>query len=259
MAIATRNDSFVAPTITQQLLYDAIKQAMINAGYSSPFDEYTSGTDKIVVYAIVLDSTKTFGTTYLRVRVTTAFAVGQQLYSTWNATTHTGTNASTEYVATAFSSSAQINFTALNGGIEYKLALLYQGSLFYPLGYLSPANRPSWWDLNTWNYCLHPGTATFSSFRSPSSTPYANNALYDSSLNIARMGSANLQTNRRDILPGILIYSQSNQGIGGRTSDDLIMVAGTGSTRFDTLQAPGDAKQYLILVPDAGGLAIRVA
>lgn len=260
MAVATRTDSFLAPTITQQTLYDAVKQAMTNAGYPAPTQEFTSGTDRVVVYAIVLDNTKTFGTTYLRVRVTTTFIIGQQLFSTWNTATSTGTNGSTEYTSTAFLSTAQLNFTALNGGTEYKLALLYQGALFYPLGYFAPVNKPAWWDLNAWNYCLHPVDNTFTTIRGVTVTPYAaNNTNYDTNLNYTRMGTANQQTNRRDILPGILIYNQANQGISGRTSDDLVMVAGSGATRFDTLQAPGDSKQYLLLNPASGGLAVRVA
>ena len=259
MAIATKTDSFIAPTITQQSLYDGIKQAMSNAGYSTVFDEFTSGTDRIVIYAIVLDSTKTYGTTYLRVRITSSFVVGQQLYSTWDATAHAGTNPSTEYTSTAFLNSVQINFTALNGSTEYKFVLIQQSALFYPLGYISPANKPNWWDLNAFNYCFHLVDSVFFNFRSTSITPYAgNNSTYDSSLNQSRMGTANQQTNRRDILPGILFYNQANQGIGGRSSDDLVMVAGNGTTRFDILQAPGDNKQYLLLNPASGGLAVRV-
>lgn len=259
MAIATRTDSFIAPTITQQLLYDAVKQAMTNSGFAATFDEYISGTDRIVVYSIVLDSTKTYGTTYLRIRITTGLVIHQSLYSTWAIASHTGINASTESSSAAFSATAQLNFVALNGGLEYKIAFIYQSSLAYILGFVSPAIRPSWWDLNTWNYCFHAIDNTFSVFRSTAVTPYsANNANYDSSLNLSRMGTANQQTNRRDILPGVLFYSQSNQGIAGRTSDDWVMIAANGATRFDTLQLPGDTKQYLLLNPASGGLGVRV-
>lgn len=256
MAIASRIDSFVAPTLTQQSIYDGIKQAFANAGYAALFDEFTSGTDRIAVYAIALDASKTYGTTYLRIRLTTGLILGQQLFSTWTIATRTGTNPSTEITYTAFTTSTQINFTALNGANEYKLILLTQGVNAIALGFISPANRPAWWDLNAWNYCFLATTTTFAVFRSTNLNPYTN-AENDSSLNVSRMGTANSQTNRRDLLPGIVFYSQSNQGISGRTSDDLVMLAANGTTRYDTIQIPGDTKQYLLLNPASGGLAVR--
>lgn len=258
MAIATRIDSFVAPTWTQATLFDGIKAAFVNAGFTATFDDYTSGTDRIVVYAIVLDATKTYGTTYLRIRLTTGFVIGQQLYSTWNTSTKTGLNPSTEITYTALTATTQVNFTALNGASEYRLVLLIQGVNAIALGFVSPANRPAWWDLNAWNYCYIPTANTFAIFRSTNLNPYSN-AENDSSLNVTRMGIANAQTNRRDLLPGVVFYSQSNQGISGRTSDDLVMLAGSGTTRYDTIQIPNDTKQYLSLNPASGGLAVRIA
>lgn len=258
MAIATRIDSFVAPTLTQATLFDGIKAAFNNAGANAPFDDYTSGTDRIVVYAIALDASKTYGTTYLRIRLTTGFVIGQQLYSTWNTSTKTGLNPSAEITYTALIVTTQVNFTALNGAAEFKLVMLTQGAIAIALGFVSPANRPAWWDLNAWNYCFLATAATFAVFRSTNLNPYSSSD-NDSSLNIARMGTANVQTNRRDLLPGVIFYSQTNQGISGRTSDDLVMIAGSGTTRYDTIQIPGDTKQYLLLNPASGGLAVRIA
>lgn len=258
MVIAVRTDSFVAPAITQQSLFDGIKAAFINAGFTATFDDFTSGTDKVVVYAIVLDGTKTNGTSYLRIRVTTAFVIGQQILSTWNTSTKTGTGGSTEITYAALLANTQANFVALKAAPELALVMLTQGATAIALGFLSPANRPSWWDLAAWNYCFIPIANTFATFRSTALNPYANTE-QDCSLNSARMGTANNQTNRRDLLPGVVFYSQTNQGISGRSSDDLVMVAASGSTRYDVLQIPGDAKQYLILNPAVGGLAVRIA
>lgn len=258
MAIATRTDSFVAPTWTQATLFDGIKAAFSNAGYATTFDDYTSGTDRIVVYAIALDATKTYGTTYLRIRLTNTFTIGQQLYSTWNTATKTGLNPSAEITYTAPIATTQVSFTALNGAAEFKLVMLSQGTNAIALGFVSPANRPAWWDLNAWNYCFVAIANTFTTFRSTNLNPY-NNTESDSSLNQTRMGIANSQTNRRDLLPGVIFYSQTNQGISGRSSDDLVMLAGTGTTRYDTIQIPNDTKQYLLLNPASGGLAVRIA
>lgn len=257
MAIASRIDTFLAPALTQQSLYDAIKASLANAGFAI-FDEFVSGTDKVVVYAITLDASKTYGTSYLRVRLTNTFIVAQQLYSTWVVATHTGTNGSSEITYTAFINSTQVNFTALNGGIEYKFSLISQGTTVIILGFVAPANKPLWWDLNAWNYCFLPTNNTFSLFRTTLLNPYANSE-HDSYLNSSRLSTANPQTNRRDLLPGVVFFTQNNQGISGRSSDDWVSLAAAGTTRYDTVQIPNDTKQYLVLNPAAGGLAVRTA
>lgn len=258
MTISARADSFVAPTFTQQSLFNGIKTAFLNAGFTATFDDYTSGTDKVVVYAIMLDSTKTNGTSYLKIRLTTGFIIGQQILSTWNATTKAGTGGSTELTYPALATTTQVNFVSLAAVPELSLVMLTQGTTAIALGCLSPINRPSWWDLNAWNYSFIPITNTFTTFRATTLNPYLNTE-QDCSLNAVRMAIANSQTNRRDLLPGVIFYSQTNQGISGRSSDDLVMVSASGSTRYDILQIPGDTKQYLILSPISGGLAVRIA
>ncbi|MBE9191398.1 hypothetical protein IQ230_13790 [Gloeocapsopsis crepidinum LEGE 06123] len=258
MAIAIRTDSFVAPSITQLSLFNAIKQAFQNAGFVTPFDDYTSGTDRIVVYAITLDPSKTYGTTYLRIRLTSSLVIGQQILATWNTSNKTGTDASSEVTYSAIATNNQVDFVALNATPELNIVMLTQGSTAIALGSISPENKPSWWNLEAWNYCFIPIGNTFATCRSTTNNPYGNSS-HDTSLNISRMGSANNQTNRRDMLPGIILYTQSNRGISGRTSDDLVMVAASGTTRYDTLQIPGDSKQYLIIDPSVGGLAVRIS
>lgn len=257
MAIAVRTDTFVAPTLTQQTIYNAIKIAAGNVSLAI-YDEYTSGTDKIIVYSVTLDNTKTFGISYLRIRLTLGLILNQQIYSTWNATTHVGTNGSTEITYVTLVNNIQINFVALDGQNEYKLIALTQGTTTIVLGFVAPINKPLWWDLNAWNYVFIVTGSTFATFRTTALNPYAN-AEHDTTLNTARMGVANPQTNRRDLLPGVIFYTQNNQGISGRSSDDLVMFAGSGTTRYDVVQVPGDTKQYLILSPQSGGLAVRFA
>jgi hypothetical protein len=256
MAIATRIDSTLNSNWTQATLFDAVKLALANAGYSAPVSDFTSGTDRIAVYSIVLDGAKTYGTSFLRVRVSNAFVVGTQLLATWNPATNTGTGGGTEIVNTALVTTTTVNFVALNGGSEYKLVLVYQNAIYFPVGFLSPANKPVWWDLNSFNYCFIPAAITFALLRGTTLSPYANSEL-DSTLNNARMGIANTITNRRDVLPGVVLFTQANQGIAGRTSDDLIMLAASGTTRLDTIQIPSDTKQYLVINPAVGGLCIR--
>lgn len=258
MTIATRTDTLVSPTITQVSLFDGIKLAFTNAGFTATFDDFVSSTDRIVVYAVVLDNTKAFGTTYIRIRVTNTLTINQTLFSTWNATAHTGTNPGTETAYAAIVTNAPLNFLALNGGDEYKFVIVWSSTITITLGFIAPTNKPAWWDLNAWNYCFVPTDITYNIFHTTALTPFPN-VSNTTSLNVPFMSAANLQTNRRDILPGIIFYSNTNRGIAARTSDDLIMVASGGTSRFDIIQIPGDTKQYLLLSNVAGGLAIRFA
>lgn len=259
MAVATKIDSFIAPTITQQNLYDSIKQGFANAGYSAPFDEFTSGTDRIVIYAVVVDSTKLAGTAYLRIRVTTALAVNQQIYSGWSTSTRTGSNGSAEVGYAAFTTNLAVNVIALNANPEYRLILLYQNTAYYPLGHFSPTNKPTWWDLNSFPYVFIPIGNNFNFLRSSNLNPH-NNSEYDIGLAMTtRLGTANTITNRRDILQGLILLSQNNTGLGGRTSDDLVLFSGNGTSRFDILQIPNSTNQYLVINPSSGGIAVRIS
>lgn len=258
MAIASRVDSVLNSNWTQAALVDALKIAMINAGYSAPISDFVSGTDRIIVYSIVLDSAKTYGTSFLRIRIASTFVIGTQLYATWNTANNTGTGNGAEILTTALVTTTTVNFVSLNGSLEHKLVLVFQNAIYYPIGFLSPENKPAWWDLNSFNYCFIPSGITFALLRGTTINPYVNTD-HDSTLNVARMATANLITNRRDVLPGVVLYTQANVGISGRTSDDLIMLAATGTTRLDIVQIPGDTKQYLVINPAAGGLCIRVA
>ena len=96
MVVATKTEASLAATITQTSFANALKTAFTSAGYSAVFDDYTSSTDRILVYAHVVDNSKVYGTSYLRIRITSALLIYQQIYSTWNATAHTGTGSSTE-------------------------------------------------------------------------------------------------------------------------------------------------------------------
>ncbi len=259
MAVATRVDSFITPTITQQNLYDGIKQAFAFAGYPAPFDEFISGTDKIAVYAAVVDSSKPAGTAYLRIRVTTALAVAIQNYSAWTIASHTGANGSSEVFYSGLANNIQVNFIALNANLELKLVLVYQNATYYPLGHFSPANKPSWWDLNSFPYVFIPTSNIYTPLRTSYSNPY-NNSDYDIALSgTSRLGTAHTISNRRDILQGLILLTQSNAGLSGRTSDDLVLFSGSGVSRFDVLQIPNSTNQYLVIMPGSGGLAVRIA
>ncbi|MDZ8023582.1 MAG: hypothetical protein RMX97_02635 [Nostoc sp. DedQUE11] len=260
MAIATRTETTLSPTITQTSLVNAIKNAFLNAGYSAVYDEFVSGTDQILVYEWVNDSTKNFGKTYLRIRVTTTLLIGQQLYALWNIGTHTGTNGSTEATYSSFSSSTTILLNALNGGEEYKFVFLSQGTLLVPLGIIAPFDRPGWWDLNSWAYGFFFTTSSPSVLRgvATAALPYSSSD-FDTFLTNSRMSSVNPQTSKPDIIKGLLLLTQSSSGVGGATSEDLAIGAFNGQTRLSIVAPLNSSQEYLVLSNVTGGLGIRIA
>ncbi|BDA73058.1 hypothetical protein CAL7716_072240 [Calothrix sp. PCC 7716] len=256
MAVATRIDSALAATITQTSLVNALITAFTNAGYSAAFDNYTSGTDRVLIYRFDADASKTFGSNFLRIRVTTALVINVTIGTAFNTSTKALSNGSTEIVFTALSTTVNINFTALNAGSEARLVLLTQGATFIPLGMIIPANRPSWWNLDSWNYGFIFIASAMSVIRSSSISPYSNSdyEIFSST----RLSAINTQTNRRDVLTGLILLTQSNAGVAGKTSDDLGIAAATGSARFDTLSFPDNTQQFLLVNTGTSGFAVRV-
>jgi hypothetical protein len=257
MAIATRTDSVLSASFTQLNLYDALKQALADAGYPTPLSEFTSGTDRVVVYQVGFNPDRAVGTAFIRYRVTTTFIIAHQIYSGWNTGTNTGTNGSTEIAFSAIANTNAVSFIALSASPEYRLVLITSGTFYAVLGFISPQEKPNWWDVNAHAYIYIPTATTFALLRTNVLNPYSNNE-NDTTLNNARMANINLISNRRDILPGVIVLTQSNQGISGKTSDDFVMGCFSGSARFDVVQIPGDTKEYLVINPASGGLALRI-
>lgn len=259
MAIATRTTSVLASTITQQSLYNALKTAFTAAGFGNPYDEYTNPDGSLrIAWQIVLDSTKTYGTSYVRFRVGTDLVVGFLAAATWDKVAHTSSVLSSEIASTAFAVGANISIESLNGGNELKCVILTQGTIFLPLCFLSPFNKPTWWDLNTYPYAFIATINTFATFGTTTLNPYSN-ALNSSSLNNTRLSGVNPINSKRDIELGVMLYNNSNNGIAGKTSDDIVSLAAGSTTRYDIIRVIGTpTKEYLILTNAAGGLGVRI-
>jgi hypothetical protein len=255
---ATRTISSLGATITQANLVAAIQTAFTNAGFSAPVLDTTSGTDRIFAYAFAV-GTGTFSTIHLRIRITSALAIFQQLSTGIPSGGTSGANASTEVSLGTITSNSPCTFNALNGGSEYRLIFLVQGSAIYPLGLIAPINRRGSWSLNSWSWGFIFTSSAMSIVRGTALNQYAS-ADYDIALATnSRLGTANPIDNERDVLSNILLLSQSNQGSAGRSSDDLAIVAASGSSRYDMIPITGTSQQYLIVNPGAGGFAVRIA
>jgi hypothetical protein len=256
MAIATRTDTTVAATVTQTSLVNALLTAFTNAGYSFPVDNYTSGTDRILVYKVDVDATKTFGSNFLRIRITSSLQILQQIMSGWNTSTKAATNASTEVSMGTFLTTSSIQLVALSAGLEGKFVACTQGTLFMFLGLLIPSERPSWWDLNSWSWGFIFISTTLLALRSSARFPYSSSE-YEF-LSSPRMSNFNPQTNRRDVISGNVLLTSGNAGIAGKTSGDIGLACGVGSARYDTLSFPPDTRQFLLINNTASGLAMRI-
>ncbi|NJM23519.1 MAG: hypothetical protein HC787_11015 [Nostocaceae cyanobacterium CSU_2_110] len=256
MTIATRTDTTVAATVTQTSLVNALITAFTSAGFSTAIDNYTVSTDRILVYKVDVDSTKTFGSNFLRIRITSALQVFQQVMTGWNVTTKVATNASTEVSMGIFVTTTSIQFVALSAGLEGKFVACTQGTLFMLLGLLVPSERPTWWDLNSWSWGFIFISTTLLALRSSARFPYSSSE-YEF-LSSVRIANFNPQTNRRDVLSGNVLLTSGNAGIAGKTSRDIGLACGSGSARYDTFSFPPDTKQYLLINNTASGLAMRI-
>lgn len=259
---ATQTITTVNPTITQASLVTTLKNAFAAAGYPTPYADSTSGTDRILVYQLVFDAAKVYGTSYLRLKVTTALVVQQQLFTAWNITTVTGTNAGGESSLVTFANNLAIEIRTFVRTTEFKLIAMSQGSNYALLGYLRPDIKHSSFDEDTAPYIFQSNNvwnAPFATWQCTALTPYTGggNTSFNSNMNNGSLASANPITNKRDVLAGMLLLSGSGQGIAAKTSDDCVSVAANGLSRFDPIQVTAGTEEYILLFPGNGTLAIR--
>lgn len=260
MVIATRIQTTLQPTITQQNFNAALRDAFINAKWGTFLKAYSSTDNSLrFVHEIVYDSTKIYGKVVIRIRVGTDLILGAFIGTSFDGATNGSSNVSAEFVSTAFNTTKPITFDAIDGGSELKSVIVRQENTLATFTLVMPVNKPAWWDLNIYPYAFLSANNDNSLFYSSSLNPYSN-INFITSLNKTTLGTANTITNKRDIELGIGFYSQSNQGIAGRTSDDLVSIAALGTNQFDSVRVAGNpTKEFLILRNIAGGFGCRVA
>lgn len=256
MAISNRTITSLAPPITQSNLVNALQTAFTNAGFDAPIQTFTSGTDQVLVYKFTLDPSKTYGSIFLRVRISSSLQIWQQLFSDWNTTTRTGTDGSTEVSYITLLNSVTISFNSFNGGNEVKQVIVTQNSLFAPLGLIIPENRPSRWDLNSYPYGFIWTSTSPSVLRCTTRNMYSNSD-FSTYLNDSNLSGASPGNDGNDLVRGILLKSQSNNGIGCQTSNNLGYGAAANLSRFATIPVTGTSQIWTIINNVAGGLLIQ--
>jgi hypothetical protein len=231
---------------------------MVNAGFSAPFAEFTSGTNLHLVYEWVNNPNKIYGRLYLEIIVSNTFTIRQQLYTGWSGTA--GQNGTSNNTASgAFLNTVQLSLNSFNGENEFKLVVLRDASStsYAILGILAPQNRRQSWDLDNYPYgwCFVGATAT--ALRSTNIEPFGNtNADFTGQLGNARMSGQSNDTGTADIIKRLILFSQANTGVSAWTSLDLGYGCFSGLARYSTININGEI--WCAVNPVAGGLAVRI-
>jgi hypothetical protein len=82
--VAVKQEGDILPTITQEILFEELKAIFLAAGYTTLYAEFDDYSDKHLVYQIVNDSTKTFGTVYLHIQINEYLEIKQRLHTTFD-------------------------------------------------------------------------------------------------------------------------------------------------------------------------------
>lgn len=263
---ATQTIISVSPTHSQVTLVTLIKNAFAAAGFDAPYADTTVGTDKIIVYRIISDVAKTYGTAYLRIKIASTRAISQTIGTNYNLTTNVLENPSTESTATIFVTNIFIEVRTFAKASEFRFVVLSQGSLIGFYGYLKPQSKHPCFDEEVAPYLFQSAnvfTASnhFVSWVCTAITPYYTAPNYTTTfftdMASIYLATANPVTNKRDSLGGMILYPSSNQGIAAKTSDDIIMLAASGLTRFDLIQVTPGIEEYTLIFAAAGSMAIR--
>lgn len=255
--VFTVTNSNLLPTITQANLTTAIKNAMAAANFPTIFDE-VNATNNQLIYEVTLNGAATFGKLYLEIEITPARLVRQRIHTNWDPIANTGVNSGAYGPSITFNDGTEITFRGFEKANESRIIGVRQSNTIQFLGYIYPENIPTWWNENSSLYAFIPAANTFNTLNGAAAgnSPYGN-GVYTSSLGRTQMASSNPVTSKRDVVTGILLYSNANQGAAGRTSDDLVMVAGSGLGTYDLIQVTPEVEEYTILSASAGGLALR--
>jgi hypothetical protein len=254
------------PPITQQSLTDGIKTALIAAGYGGTlYAEFDDGGQKNLVYQVVNDPAKTYGTVYLHLKISADRSVSQRLHTAFDTGMNTGSNL--EYIdefVDDFLNDYQIKWIALTNGTECRWVMLYQLPRWYCLGVLRPVGMPTFWNEDVAPYAIisDTGYSMLGKFHMADITPYFNNEEIRSSLYepvIPR--GRNPFNNQVDIITRLLFSPQSQEGMFGMTSDDIAQATDANLAIGDLVVLP-DGKEFFTIATLGGSspaLVVRTA
>lgn len=264
--VATQTITTVTQTHTQASLVTLIKNGFTAAGFSVPVVDTTVGTDRVIVYQIVSDAAKTYGTAFLRIRITTTLTILQTLSAGFNTTTNVPVNPGTESSAFTAVTNLSIEVRTYVKANEFRFVILSQGTGYGVFGYLRPEERHPCFDENVAPYIFQSANVFntntyFNTWQCTGLSPYMSGGTpvtaFFTHMTFSSLAIANPVTNQRDSIAGMLLYPSSGQGIAAKTSNEIIMIAASGLTRFDSIQVTPGVEEYILLFPGAGSMALR--
>ena len=244
------------PIQSQNEYLTVLKAAMIHAGFSVPI-ERIDGTNVFLTYELDLNLPveQDYAPIALEIKIEANLYASQRILSNWVADTASFTSAST------YSDREQINksdtIICSCNHPELQLVTIHSAAEVKSIfGIFKPANRPAWWDEITFPYLFIPKDHDFAVFLGFDGglSPFANDDYICASY--SDMQYANPQTGKVDLLAGILLFDNSNQGIAGSSSQELCRVCSSdlkpGNLLVETL-----GNQFYLLKSGTSGFAIK--
>lgn len=246
------------PTITFTSFLTALKTSMQDAGFSAnPFDQFIASGYTYLVYQVVNDANKTFGTVYLQIKIyndTTNNTVKfwSELITGYSISTHSGTGTSgTMSESSIFSLGNSLQFYAILHS-EIKGIYLTSGTQqASPILLLRPAYRDTWWDeaITPWAFLFY--SYPLSSLYGLPTNYYVNNTTGYKIPSITLSDDSNSAFTRSVWPMGVVIFA--NGGIPGYFQD-LRQAAAYNLSLFSRIESP--SQSWIILSPGNGGLVL---
>lgn len=259
MPVTKQEGNFI-PTITQDGLISGLKTAFTAAGYGAVYAEFDESGIKNIVYQVVNDESKIFGTLYLHIKVTENLEVGQRLHTDFDTELNVGTNETDYTLSNSLSSSDTLRWIALSNGLEFRWVMLYQGYEQICLGIIRPLGIPSYWDEDIAPYAIVSDVSyePLKKFFLPEVNPYSNDSYIESSLISTIVSTQRNPFNSEiDILTRIVFAPNSNEGLFGMSSSLLGLATDEALTLGDFIALP-DGSEYCTIGKFSGSSSLVV-
>lgn len=246
MTLTTYTNRTLAAAFTQQQLYDEIKAAMQVAGFSAPIDENGSaGSTMEQIYSYTFNAS-TKGTVFFRIQIPAGAgpAVTQTLFDTYNTAANTGTNASTSPLSLTVTNAGVLSVLTINNPEMRGICLRADTTDLGFIGLIRPETKPPEWDENQWPYAFIFGTnGTSLKSCAAASQPNINQSTvsyFGPNFGPNSLTVINTLTGQSDLFPwgNLIVNAASNiPHYGGRFSDHIASVQGTGRSQGDTFNS----------------------
>lgn len=254
MALATiTNYTFTGST--QAVFISNLDTAMTSGAGFTLLDSFLTSTNLQRVYSYQHNVT-TFGTAILRAGFSAAATLQLAGFSAWNTATDTGSNTSTNFTR-AITLTATYTFRAINHPEVRGVWIISGSTPLCFIGYLRPANKPTWWSETVAPYFFidHTLTGTFGHSDSGQPNTFLSNI---SSLKPATFANATLMAISKYALQGLntfnfnkgvaidkpTLYSITSAMEAGQFSEDIVLCGIDNLKVADLLQVTAGVEEY---------------